>query len=76
MVLKNKMLFIQLGLLTLSISAWLLGDHFSAPDEMDTGTSIAVIGFLGTAFFFFTTVILSLVMVIAKLKSSKAEETR
>ena len=66
MIKKFKLLPVSIILLAICLISWQLGSYFSAPDEMDRGTSIAIMGFLGTIFFLFTTVILALLSIITK----------
>ncbi|WP_064090947.1 hypothetical protein [Rossellomorea aquimaris] len=68
---KGKILLVSLVLFVFSCTTWLIGHSFAAPDEMDRGTSVAIIGFLGTMFFLFTTISLSFIMLISKLKNNK-----
>jgi hypothetical protein len=66
MIKKFKLLFVSIILLVICLISWQLGNYFAAPDEMDRGTSFAIMGFLGTIFFLFTTIILALIIIISK----------
>jgi hypothetical protein len=68
---KKRLLLISIILFAACLISWQLGNYYSAPGEMDEGTSFAIIGSLGTVFFLFTTVILSLVAFISKKKGTR-----
>lgn len=66
MIKKFKLLWVSIFLLVVCFITWQLGNYFSAPDEMDRGTSFAIMGALGTIFFLSTTIILALITIIHK----------
>ncbi|WP_059173991.1 hypothetical protein [Bacillus sp. FJAT-27445] len=58
MIKGNKLVFISTLLLVTSLITWLLGNYMASPSEMDEGTSFAIMGFIGTVFFLFITLVL------------------
>lgn len=66
MIKKFKLLWVSIFLLVVCFITWQLGNYFGAPDEMDRGTSFAIMGALGTVFFLSTTIILALISIILK----------
>lgn len=66
MIKKFRLLPISITLLLICFITWHLGNYFAAPDEMDRGTSFAIMGFLGTVFFLITTIIFALLTLISR----------
>jgi hypothetical protein len=48
---------------------WQIANYFSAPDEMDGMTSIAIMSSLATLFFLLTSVVLLMVVIFTKIKN-------
>lgn len=59
MLKKFKLMWVSILLLVVCFITWQLGNYFGAPDEMDRGTSFAIMGAMGTVVFLFTTIILA-----------------
>lgn len=66
MIKKFEILSVSIILLVICLISWQLGNYFATPEEMDRGTSFAIMDFLGTISFLFTTVILALISLISK----------
>lgn len=69
-IVKNKYFKSSLMLFILCLVTWQAANYFSSPGEMDRITSIALMSFLGTVLFLFTTVILLLVALYTKIKKA------
>jgi hypothetical protein len=67
---KYKYLLISLVLFIICLNTWLItGSLAEKTGKMDTVTSYAIFSFLGTVLFLFTTLVLSLIAIVTKIKN-------
>ncbi|MFE8700060.1 hypothetical protein ACFYKX_05410 [Cytobacillus sp. FJAT-54145] len=68
---KYKFLTISFGLFLLSFLSWqVFGVFGESTKEMDSVTSYAIISFLGTTFFFLTTLILLIAAIFSRIRAT------